>query len=359
MRRRIAMIAGISAIAVAVTVSAAWFFFVHQTQLAIEQWADLQRSNGVEVTWQSLRFSGYPLRIDVQISDPQMTVRRPHRVAIWKPSFVTFKFSSIAPQTIDFLSPGSHDLHFTSDDAAWSAVVEAETLEGRAFFPDQDYQRIEQLVGRFAGVRVTPNAWADPVTVDRGNFDATHHAANSVDPQAVHPQGISFSLDFEAHDIGLPKDVLAASALQILGPLISAIATEVRVKGDLDPRSADIDSLTAWRDNGGTVEFTSIELQWGPVRMTADGTLALDSNLQPVASFVTRIAGLDQFVTAMENGGVMSPNDAAVARITLAVLTRASDDGGPDRAEIPVTVQQRILRLGPIALFKFPPIAWD
>ena len=61
----------------------------------------------------------------------------------------------------------------------------------------------------------------------------------------------------------------------------------------------------------------------------------------------------------METAGILSPSDAAVVRITLAILTRSSDDGGPDRAEIPITLQDRIVRLGPVALIQFPPIVWE
>jgi hypothetical protein len=359
MRRRITMIAGGIAVATIIVVTAAWFFFVQQTQRAIDQWADAQRTNGVDVTWQSLRFTGYPLRIDARIGEPQMIVRQPNRMVIWKPSLLTFKFSSIAPRAIDFVSPGAHDIHATFEDATWSAVVDAETLEGQALFPPGDYRRIEQLAGRFSGVRMTPHAWADPVTVEQGTFEAARRAATPVNPQAVHPQGVSFALELAARDISLPKDLLTASALETLGPLVSELSTEVLITGELDTGSVDTDALRTWRDGGGTVEITSIDLLWGPVRFTANGTLALDGDLQPVGSFATQIAGLEKFVTAMETDGILSPSDAAIARVTLSILTRSSDDGGPNRAEIPITLQDRILRLGPVALIQFPPIVWE
>jgi hypothetical protein len=359
MRRRTAKIAGVTAVGAAIALTAAWFVFVQQTERAMQQWVDTQRENGVEVTWQSLKFTGYPLRANAQIGEPQIIVRQPNRVATWKPPLLTFKFSSISPQAIDFASPGTHDLNVTSNDKTWSAVVEARTLKGQALFPSEDYRRIEQLTGRFADMRVTPSGWADPLTVERGNFEATRGASTPVDPGAVHPRGESLALDLAARDIGLPADLLQGNALESLGPLVSTLSSKMLVKGELNAGSADIKSLTAWRDGGGTVEFTSIELLWGPLRVTANGTLALDGELQPVGSFATRIAGLEKFITAMETSGVLSPSDAAIARITLAVLTRASDDGGPDRAEIPITLQDRILRLGPVALVQFAPITWQ
>ena len=358
MRRSIILVAGVCTILIAIVATAAWFFFVQQTKTAINQWADIQRENGTDVTWQGLRFTGFPLRIDTHFDSPQIIVRQRDRRAIWKPSFLTFKFSSLAPNAINLVSPGSHDLNLTSGNKNWSALVEAETLQGQALFPAGDYQQLEQLVGRFAGVRVTPFAWADPITAARGNFDATLAAVTSIDPQAVHPQGNSLALNLTARDIGIPPDLLKGNALEVLGPLVNAFSSKTLIKGELNAGSTDIEALTAWRNDGGTVEFTSIDLQWGPLRITADGTLALDGALQPVGSFSTRIAGLEQFVNAMEKDGVLSSGDAAIARITLAVLTRASEDGGPDRAEIPITLQDRILRLGPVALIEFPPIDW-
>lgn len=359
MRRRIIKYTFVTVVGVAIAVTAAWFFFVHQTQRGIDQWADAQRENGVEVTWQSLSFTGFPLRVDAQIGEPELVVRRPNRVATWKPPSLTFKFSSAAPHTIDFASPGTHNLHVASDDRTWSAVVDAETLKGQALFPPQDYRRIEQLTGRFAGVSVTPSDSTEPVTIDRGNFAATRRGAAPADPQSVHPQGVSFEFSLAAQDIRMPVDLLAANALDTLDPLISAISTEVLVNGELGSGSVDSNSLTAWRDGGGTVEFTSIELDWGPVQIAANGTLALDDNLQPVGSFATQIAGLEDLITAMETGGVLSSRDAAVARITLSILSRGPEGGGPDYAQIPITLQDRILRLGPIPLIQIPPIAWE
>lgn len=359
MRRRIVKYTVITVVGIAIAVTAAWFVFVFQTQRAISQWADSQRENGVEVTWQSLGFTGYPFRVDAQIGEPALVVRQPNRVTTWKPPLLTFNFSSAAPRAIDFASPGTHNFHVARDDKTWSAVVDAETLKGQAVFPSGDYRQIEHLTGRFAGVSVTPSDAAEPVTIDQGNFTATRRGATPADPQAVHPQGASLEFALATQNIRLPEDFLSANALDTLDPLISAFSTEVLVNGDLDTSSVDIDSLTAWRDGGGTVEFISIELQWGPVQIDANGTLALDDNLQPVGSFATQIAGLEQIITAMETSGVLSPSDAAIARITLSILSRGSEGGGPDHAEIPITLQDRILRLGPVPLMQFQPVAWE
>ncbi|NNE85518.1 MAG: DUF2125 domain-containing protein, partial [Alphaproteobacteria bacterium] len=185
MRRRLIMIAGISAILVAIVVTVAWFVLVQQTRSAINKWAEIQRANGNDISWQSLSFSGYPLRIDTHIDTPQVSFRQGDRdrQVNWKPQFLTFKISSIAPNAIDFDSPGAHDLQITFDDEILATLIEAETLEGQARFPTGNYQRIEQLAGQFADVRVTQSGQAEPVTVKQGSFDIMLGAETPIDPQ--------------------------------------------------------------------------------------------------------------------------------------------------------------------------------
>ncbi len=359
MRRRIALFSVLVAAVVAVLGTAAWFVLVSQTERAINQWADAQRAEGVDATWQNMRFGGFPLRIDTQIDKPQMIVHQPDRTTVWRPPALTLIFSSIAPRAISFESPGSHDLQFTSGDTAWSAVMAAQDFAGKLVFPSSGYNRIEGLSGQFADLQVAPDAWTEVIAIGKGHFEAIHRPTVQPDPQAVHLRSASLAVDLAAHDIRLPDRLLTANLMKTVGGSITAFSTQVQVNGELDPGSVDADSLAIWRDAGGTVDVTSIELRWGALLVTAGGTLALDDNLQPAGSFSTQIAGLDQLVTAMERDGVLSPNDAAIARITLAVLTRASDDGGPNRAEIPITLQERVLRLGPIALIEFPPVVWE
>jgi len=359
MRRRIIKYAVVLTVGIAIAVAASWFVFVLQTEKAIGRWAALQRQNGIDVSWKELHFSGFPARVDTTVDEPQLVMRQPNRVATWKPPELSFAVSSLAPNAINFTGPGSHSLDITFDDASWSAVIEAKTLKGRALFPPQNFRHMEQIATRFAGVRVTLNGSSDSLTVDSGDFAARQPAAVPTDPQSIHPQGPSFEFDLAARNIHLPPDALDPSVGDTLGPLIAAFATEVLVNGKLDTSSVNADTLSAWRDAGGTVEFTSVELQWGPVRITADGTLALDDNLQPVGAFATRVSGLEKIITAMETGGMLSPNDAAVARITLAIINRAPADGGPRHAEIPLTLQDRILRMGPVALTQLPPIQWN
>lgn len=359
MRRRTIKIAGIAIVTIGVVVTAGWFFFVQQARQALTQWADAQRQEGVDVTWQSLDFNGYPFRVNTQIGDPQIVVRRPDHSAIWIPANLAFRFSAFAPQAIAFAGPGAHNLRIEHGGDSWSAMIEADRFNGQALFPPRDYRQLESLTGKFSGVRITPLDGPGPIIIDKGTFAAIHPATPPVDPSAVHPLATSVEFNLDVRDIHLPEEMLQATALGTLGTLIGEISAGLQLEGVLDAGSLDSAALTTWRDDGGTLEVTSMVLQWGPVQITADGTLALDGDLQPVGSFATRIAGLGDVITALETDGVISSNDATVARLTIAILAKDPSSGGPTEVEIPLTLQERILRLGPIALTQLPTVTWD
>ena len=95
------------------------------------------------------------------------------------------------------------------------------------------------------------------------------------------------------------------------------------------------------------------------MRIAGAGTLALDDALQPVGSFTAEIVGLDRLLDLLERAGQIGPQQAAIARIALAVLTRAPADGGPAQARVPVTVQDRRLSIGPVTLLRLPLVTWN
>jgi hypothetical protein len=144
----------------------------------------------------------------------------------------------------------------------------------------------------------------------------------------------------------------------VLGNEISVLRTDLVVKGTIDPQQAAPQAVEAWRDAGGTIDISRLEIAWGPVRMVGDGTVALDAGLQPEGALSVRISGLDEILTAMERAAMIDARTAAIARITLAVLTRPSEDGGPAQARLPLTIQDRQLSVGPVKLLELPQIRW-
>lgn len=358
MRRRAAVIIALFVVALAIGVSGAWFYFVQQTHRAIDRWVERQRALGVDVSWQAVRFRGFPLRVEARFDAPQLAMHRGGRDVVWQPERLRLSVWALAPHSAAVISPGIHQLRISGEGGAWSGQIDARRLDARATFAPGGDQRIERLTVQFVGVRVSSEAWTAPVTIARGTLEATQRPPGPANPTSLRPQGVSLDTTVNLNEIRLPNPETDANALATLGDTIASLTAQARVLGDLDPARTDAAALAAWRDAGGTADFPNVALLWGPLRVSGDGTGALDENLQPEGAFSARVAGLEDLVTALEKAGKLSPSDAAVARITLAVLTRPADDGGPNRAELPITLQDRILRLGPIAVLQLPPIDW-
>jgi hypothetical protein len=118
------------------------------------------------------------------------------------------------------------------------------------------------------------------------------------------------------------------------------------------------EALDRWRDAGGTIEVTRLQLLYGPLTLTADGTLALDKAEQPIGAFNARIVGASRTVDALRQRGLIEDMNSVAAKVMLGLMARKPLDGGEPVVAIPLTLQDRTLHAGPIALAVIPEIRW-
>jgi hypothetical protein len=143
----------------------------------------------------------------------------------------------------------------------------------------------------------------------------------------------------------------------VLNDTIEELALGITVKGAV-PSGKLAQAVSEWRDAGGTVELDNLRLNWGGVGATASGTIALDRELQPVGGFSGAIAGYDQILTGLVQSGRMRAADAGLARLALAMLAKAGPDGRPE-IKTAFTIQNGEMFLGPAKLGKAPRIVWE
>jgi hypothetical protein len=220
-------------------------------------------------------------------------------------------------------------------------------------------------------------------------------AARLAAPAAVGTVGISgdgsaalwFRLDEPRADLGLPlrahavglwvtlpprppqthTEPMLAIALQVdrldlpevPAPLrnpLDEIAFGATVMGAV-PAAPPRRAAAAWRDAGGTLELDHLDARWGPLAVSGSGTLALDAELQPIASLSGGVEGYDKLIGALVAAGRVRAGDARIAQMALAMLARPSPDGRP-RISTPFTIQNGEMYLGPLRLGPAPRITW-
>ena len=113
--------------------------------------------------------------------------------------------------------------------------------------------------------------------------------------------------------------------------------------------------MAAWRDDGGTIELRGLIVKWGPLDLSADGTLALDSQLRPIGALSASIAGVDEAVASLVAEGSIGAAEAAAVRVAFNLFARLTSSAG-DRLNVPITAQDGRIFIGPVAVARIGPL---
>ncbi len=158
------------------------------------------------------------------------------------------------------------------------------------------------------------------------------------------------ALEIDGRDLALP-----AGVNPLLGREIAALGVTASVDEVL-PKDLSGDALAAWSAAGGVVEIERLEVEWGVVALTAEGTLTLDRERRPEAAFSAEIAGYGGLLDALAKSGRMKPRDASFAKTFLNLM--AKKNSGRRVIETSVTAQNGKLFVGPLPLLGLAPIDW-
>ena len=343
-RKYLIFLAVLSAFALAW--SGGWFWLADKLRSDIASFVNAQRDNGIVLDWSDMRISGFPIRFDTTFENPQATRTTADTRISWAGAATAIRPFIEGPGIVSFDAPGRHQFDIRNRDTDISIDTNADSLQGRLAF--DTFGQPRGLRGRAAPLTARLEDGPEITTAETA-FDWEMHT----DPSA----GESLSVVLKQIDLtAIPVDETVATTF---GQTIQTVSGRATLRGPLDPAALDAASLTRWRDSGGTLELESFNLIWGPLRIAGDGTLSVDPTLQPVGAFSARIAGLDRLLDLLEERGQIPRQQAALARIGLAVLLRTPANGGPAEARLPVTLQDRVLSIGPIPLLTLEPIIWN
>jgi len=141
------------------------------------------------------------------------------------------------------------------------------------------------------------------------------------------------------------------------GDVIKRLSTSIKVFGKI--RSPfDFLSLEKWSDDGGIIEFESIEGNYGPIEFNANGTLTLDDKLQILAAFSAKVRGVIVAIDRLTQAQIIQPSDAAMAKIFLSIFSKNLSDNGSPFVTLPLNIQDGQLSIHHIKLLNVPKIEW-
>jgi len=251
-------------LAVAGAYTAYWFVVAGRIKAGVVDWAQSQRADKIEVSWQRVQVSGFPtaFRVDLGATvlrdgsvkpSPEFHIpvlsgkARPWDLADWRLA---------APKgfTGDLAPPGAGAMVSLAVHTADGVV----SIEGGGGW---------KLWLAMQGLTVDAGARAQ-IGLARTTFIAPPRS-----PQRDSASGAVLAVD--------ASRIKLAAAVGPLGDTIDELDFSATVKGNFSGGKL-ADAAAAWRDAGGTVELDHLHLNWGSLGATATGTIALDQELQPI-----------------------------------------------------------------------------
>lgn len=341
--RRLTILACVILALVAGGVSMFWLYGAERLKATVAIWEAQWRAQGGEVSYQNFQLSGFPLWFRVQVDRPVLGRPQSPSPWHWEGPSVRLRMSPFAPRGRARF-PGEHKLDITIVGVPVALLVAAKDAEAR--YRSSRGETLYAVHGEALSVRVNNEP---PLTVHALDFEVVHLR------DVVDHLKASARFAFELDDVMLPQGSLPE---QFRSRKIDLARLKGEIMGPFE-RSFTRASATAWRDTGGTVEITALELRWGPLNVVAVGTVALDENLQPLAALTATITGFNETIDALRAAGTIQQNEADSAKALLTLLAKPPRLlGGPPEIAVPITIQNQRLSLGPVALMMLPPIAW-
>jgi hypothetical protein len=324
-----------------------WMIAAGWLEDRIGRWAEARRADGMILTSRSVAVSGFPFRWRATIVQPRLIRLAPQPALRWQGPEIDLEWRPWRPREVSFTVSGTHIVSIGAIKETNSLRLSFARAKGDLIFDSTDRP------SRFQLRLSTLTAWTaggKEIAVDALVLNLAKPPAS--DPDTPPHQRPALTIDSRATGITLPKAVSTP-----LGPKIDSLALRATIRGRA-PKALPRDALAAWARSGGTVQIDHLGLNWSQLGIEADGTMALDGALQPVGALTARLRGYQETLDAFFAAGLIDTGTTMVARFALRALAQGTGGAGKDEIKVPMSLQDRWLQVGPVRLFRLPPIRW-
>ncbi len=333
-----ALLIALNVALVVVGYSVFWWVTSDNLETEVVGWTERQRARGFDASYGNLEVGGFPLRLRASLSAPRLGRVEASGTWRWWGDGLTLVLRPWQLERPIIRLDGAQHVSVSHGATANELTMNAAAAGAELFF---DLGRIERIAGSAREVRLDGTPLDGTITIERLRFNGLR------DWRQDGPPAIDLSVLVE--DIGLPQppEGLAAD--------IARIRVELSLVGSVPDDSALIPALAAWRDGGGTIEVRTFALAWGELEINAEGTFALDAAMRPVGAGTATIGGHERTIDGLIADGRLNARDGATAKVVLNLLARLSPGEG-GRANVPISIQEGRIFLGPIAIARIEPL---
>jgi len=314
-----------------------WFAAAASLEKGVDDWIADRRADGWTVGHRGLAVDGFPFRLNATVDKP-FIAGPPERGWDWRGERLLVTARPWTPHRVRFDLSGRHSGRLPLRTRAQAFDLTAPVLTGGLVFRQGRAQSLSMETESFA------------LTFDGGDAGSLDIAEGEVHLSPAEDAATGFHLRL--------RDLAVAETLRApLGERVRNLMVKGLVTGTIEP-AAWPDPVVHWREAGGTVEVETLDIDYEPLRLTGDGTLALDEALQPMGAFSVRAQGFFAAIDELVTRGFMDKRDALGSKLVLGVLSKKPENGGDSYLDLSLTLQDRILYAGPLKVMRFPIIIW-
>ena len=333
--RRLVLIAAIGFVAAILAYSLYWMHAAGQARNHVEAWAEARRAEGWSVAWAEETPSGFPWRLRLTLTAPELSHPSGLR---WRGPYLELWTAPLWPRAVHVETAGNHTLTWGGRDWPLSlerlpATIASGTLDAHLHGLETGQTSIADLGLSLAALPPRPDPSAHPARPDPSG----------------HPASWRFALS--GRDIQLPPDTLPGFDGQMALAEISG-----RVMGPI-PADTPVAAIAGWSKQGGIIELDRVAVDWPPMGLEGSGTAALDPGGQPLVALSTRIHGFDALMDRLHQAGLVDGATARTSKTLLGLMAKPDPRGRP-AIPAPITIQDGSLYLGPARMAAVPGIPW-
>lgn len=326
--------------------SAAWFVVADRFEAAIDAWIVARRADGIDMRYENRRISGFPFSVVATFANPSVVRSADSKTTTrwtWKAPDLNVGYRLFTGQLV-LRSEGPHDVQILTEAEKHDIHLETKGLEIRLPL----YGSSERPIGLAA--------YAPKLTVDAPALTAAASEIHLLFVQHGAIPGDHLALAADA-DVTIGELSAALKGKDLLPSAMDWRAT-AKLMGAL-PSGPLKEAVPAWRDSGGTVEISHLDVHSGEVDMKGSGTLALDSDLRLIGAVSVIVQDYDLALDKLVATGRVAEKDATLARLMLATMAQADPATGKPMLNVPLSAQDGWMYVGPVRLIHLAPFHFD
>lgn len=333
-KRRLLELGLIFAIAALVVAAYAMYWLVAAARLKSfhENFVRTEKAAGVEITQESIRVTGFPYRLTLWVSRPDIRFDTGWR---WQAERAIAHISpfDLTRFSLD-LSRGTH-IVTTRSGEEWR--ITARRILGRAV--------VKQ--GRLIDLGVKAENLSAGHRNGRMRFTSVL-AFSAIPPASTGTVRLALRLQGGEVDPGLHRQGWLGARLENAE---AAVEFGGGAPADILQSLFSPLRLRDWAEAGGEVQLKDSRLDWGPILLAGHGALQLDSARRPRGTLHIEVSRMGNLTEALIAARIVDSRASEALRLAASL---AALNGG--RAPLPFRLQEGDMMLGPVRIFALAPL---